>query len=89
MSFWSDKVHAYLDNKFFPVYLNRRGRDYAAKRAARGTFRSKGQGLAKGACEAAEESEIQHRRKEHPCLRRHFREPSFAVARDQRPLERG
>ena len=48
MSFWSDKVHAYLDNKFFPVYLNRRGRDYAAKRAARGTFRSKGQGLAKG-----------------------------------------
>ena len=49
MSFWSDKVHAYLDNKFFPVYLNRRGRDYAAKRAARGTFRSnQGTGFGEG-----------------------------------------
>jgi hypothetical protein len=48
VSFWRSKVDAYLDNKFFPVYLTGRTRDYAAKRVARGSFRSKGDGLAKG-----------------------------------------
>ena len=47
-SWWSKDVHAYIDNKFFPVYLNGKGRDYAAKRAATGTFRKKGEGLGKG-----------------------------------------
>lgn len=48
LSFWAKTVDAYLDNKWFPVYLNARGRAYAAKRTARGSFRSKGEGLAKG-----------------------------------------
>ena len=46
--FWCKSVHGYLDNKSFPVYLTNTGRSYAAKRAARGTYRAKGQGLAKG-----------------------------------------
>ncbi|CAE8608797.1 unnamed protein product, partial [Polarella glacialis] len=48
LSFWAKTVDAYLDNKWFPVYLNARGRAYAAKRTARGSFRSPGDGLAKG-----------------------------------------
>ncbi|CAE8720920.1 unnamed protein product [Polarella glacialis] len=48
LSFWAKTVDAYLDNKWFPVYLNSRGRAYAAKRTARGSFRSPGDGLAKG-----------------------------------------
>lgn len=48
-SFWQHRVHAYLDNKAFPVYLSPKARAYAAKlRGARGTFRKKGGGLAKG-----------------------------------------
>ena len=47
-SFWTQSVHAYLDNKTFPVYLSGIGRAYARKRRARGTFRGRGQGLAKG-----------------------------------------
>ena len=47
-AFWRGKVHAFLDNKVFPVYLNGAARAYAAKRTARGSFRQKGQGLAKG-----------------------------------------
>jgi len=36
---WKQDVHAYLDNKTFPVYLNKKSRAYAAKlRGARGTF---------------------------------------------------
>ena len=46
--FWADSVHAYMDNKSFPVFLNSAGRSWAAKRAARGTYRAKGQGLAQG-----------------------------------------
>jgi hypothetical protein len=48
ITFWTTKVDAYLDNKFFPVYLTGRTRDYAAKRIARGSFRGKGEGLSKG-----------------------------------------
>jgi hypothetical protein len=48
VGFWETDVHAYLDNKFFPHYPNAAARSYAAKRAARGTMRAKGQGLAKG-----------------------------------------
>ena len=48
LGFWANGIHAYLDNKMFPVYPNSRGRTYAAKRAARGTYRARGQGLAKG-----------------------------------------
>lgn len=47
-SFWSEKIDAYLDNKYFPVYLTGRARTYAAKRVARGTFRERGGGLARG-----------------------------------------
>ena len=48
IGYWTTKVDAYLDNKFFPVYLTGRTRDYAAKRVARGSYRSKGEGLSKG-----------------------------------------
>ena len=48
IKFWVDGVQAYLDNKFFPAYLSPEGRAYARKRAARGSFRIKGDGLAKG-----------------------------------------
>ena len=47
-SFWSTSVDAFLDNKFFPVFLNGPARAMARKRTARGTFRAPGQGLAKG-----------------------------------------
>ena len=46
--FWAKSVHGYLDNKTFPVFLSHAGRAYAAKRAARGTYRARGQGLAQG-----------------------------------------
>ena len=46
--FWVNGVHAYLDNKMFPIFPNGQGRTYAAKRAARGTYRARGKGLAKG-----------------------------------------
>ena len=46
--FWSRTIQAYLDNKFFPVYLNAPQRVYARKRRARGSYRAPGQGLAKG-----------------------------------------
>ncbi|CAJ1406203.1 unnamed protein product [Effrenium voratum] len=46
-SFWSERVHAYLDNKFFPVYPNHKARCYAAKRAT-GTYRARGEGLGEG-----------------------------------------
>ena len=37
---WMRSVHAYVDNKFFPVYTTAKGRSYAAKSVARGTFRN-------------------------------------------------
>ena len=48
LGFWASGIHAYLDNKMFPIYPNGQGRTYAAKRAARGTYRARGKGLAKG-----------------------------------------
>ena len=47
-AWWTSGVHAFLDNKFFPVYINAKGRTYAAKRVCRGTFRKAGEGLARG-----------------------------------------
>ena len=47
-TWWMRSVHAYIDNKFFPVYITSKGRSYAAKLVARGTFRKKGEGLSKG-----------------------------------------
>ena len=47
-SYWANSVHAYIDNKSFPVHLTGPGRTYAAKRAAHGTYRARGQGLADG-----------------------------------------
>ena len=47
-SFWEKSVDAYMDNKYFPVYLTGAARTYAAKRTPRGSFRGKGEGLAKG-----------------------------------------
>ena len=47
-SCWVNCVHAYLDNKHIPVYLMGAARAYAARRAARGSFRAPGQGLGKG-----------------------------------------
>jgi len=47
-TFWDTKVDAFLENKFFPVYLTGSARTIAVKRVARGTFRAKGEGLARG-----------------------------------------
>ncbi|CAK0879106.1 unnamed protein product [Prorocentrum cordatum] len=47
-SLWVSGIHAHLDDKISPFYPNGQGRAYAAKRAARGTYRAKGKGLAKG-----------------------------------------
>ena len=46
VKFWHDIV--YIDNKMFTLYLTPRTRAYASKRVARGSFRTKGGGLAKG-----------------------------------------
>ncbi|CAK0836256.1 unnamed protein product [Prorocentrum cordatum] len=47
-SYWASKIHAYMDNVCFPTFPTASARVYAAKRAARGSYRSKGSGLAKG-----------------------------------------
>ena len=44
-SFWSETVDGFLDNKFFPIYLNEKGRAFARKRSARGSFRARGKGM--------------------------------------------
>lgn len=48
VSFWTDKVHAFMDNKFFPTYLNAKARAFARKSRPHGTFRAPGQGLGRG-----------------------------------------
>ena len=48
VSFWEDKVHAYMDNKFFTPYLTAKARAYARKLRPRGTYRAQGQGLGHG-----------------------------------------
>ena len=47
-SWWEQNVHAFLDNKLFPIFLDAKGRKYAAKRVARGAFRSAGESLTTG-----------------------------------------
>ena len=47
-SYWASKIHAYMDNKCFPTFPTASARVYAAKRTARGSYRSKASGLAKG-----------------------------------------
>ena len=47
-SWWTKAVDAYIDNKFYPVYTDHKGRGFAAKRVAKGTFRAKGDGLQPG-----------------------------------------
>jgi transposase len=47
-TYWEKSVDAYIDNKYFPLYLTGTARAYAAKRTARGSFRKTGEGLAKG-----------------------------------------
>ena len=48
VTFWKEKVHAYLDDKYFTPYLTPAARVYARKITARGAFRGKKQGLDKG-----------------------------------------
>ncbi len=40
--------HAIIDDKSYPVYLNGKHRDHAARRSARGSYRSRKGGLSKG-----------------------------------------
>ena len=39
---WVVKPHATIDNKSFPLFVNGKGRDYAARRSCRGAFKSRG-----------------------------------------------
>ena len=48
VSFWVHKVDAYIDNKFFPTYLNAKARAYARKLRPRGTCRATRDGLGRG-----------------------------------------
>lgn len=45
---WVNNVHAFIDGKRFPVYLNSTARKRAAQLTARGAYRAPGQGLSKG-----------------------------------------
>jgi len=45
---WANNVHAYIDNKHWPVYLNKAARKMAAQRTVRGAYRARGDGLGKG-----------------------------------------
>ena len=46
--FWEKNVDGYLDNKSFEWLPTHAARTHAVKRAAKGTYRKKGEGLAKG-----------------------------------------
>ena len=48
MTFWTETISAYLDEKYFTPYLTPAARAYARKLTARGAFRGKKQGLNKG-----------------------------------------
>ena len=48
VSFWTESISAYLDEKYFTPYLTPNARAYARKITARGAFRGKKQGLDKG-----------------------------------------
>jgi hypothetical protein len=45
---WVAHPHAIIDNKTYPVYLNGQCRDFAARRAARGSYRTRSGGLRVG-----------------------------------------
>jgi hypothetical protein len=47
-AWWQKNVHAFIDGKFFQVYLNGKERDRAARHATFGAFRSPGKGLSHG-----------------------------------------
>ena len=47
-SWFLKSMHASIDCKHFTVYGNEQGRAYAAQRAVRGAFRTKGQGFSRG-----------------------------------------
>ena len=36
---WVAKPHAYIDNKHFPIFLDKKAREHAARRSVRGAFR--------------------------------------------------
>ena len=42
---WVKKPHAIIDNKKFPMYLQLKDRQYAARRAVRGAYRTGGQAV--------------------------------------------
>ena len=45
---WPKKPAMIIDNKRYPVFLNGKARDFAARRRARGAYRGLGQGLTQG-----------------------------------------
>ena len=45
---WAKNVHAFIDNKHWPVYLNKNARKIAAQRTVRGAYRGLGDGLGEG-----------------------------------------
>lgn len=45
---WNEEVHAFIDNKHWPVYLSANARALAARRTVRGVFRAPGEGLGQG-----------------------------------------
>lgn len=47
-AWWNDNVHAYIDAKYFHMYLDAAGRSRAAQHATRGAHRSPGKGLSGG-----------------------------------------
>ncbi len=47
-AWWNRAIHAHIDGKNFPVYLNGKARSHAAQHATHGAFRSPGTGLAQG-----------------------------------------
>ena len=42
---WLQSPHAIIDNKHFPLHVNRAGREHAARRSVRGAYRSAADGL--------------------------------------------
>ena len=45
---WGSYLHAVIDNKVFPVYINGKMRDYAARRPLRGVYRTRSRVYTKG-----------------------------------------
>lgn len=47
-AWWCQTLHMAIDLKSFPVYIDAKGRDHAARREVRGAYRKTGDGLAQG-----------------------------------------